>query len=182
MVTKLKQLDPTCTQFTANGKTYTIEGLGIDRWVMYQQLQVEAVYGASPQEVWEAWKKQFELVAEQKFGEAVIHSHNQMSAVAKLADGRMPPALKMFCLIANTPDEDRSIITQEMIDAKIEDFRKEGYEMTGFFYAALGSINGFSQIYEESSRGISQSTPPRKDLGEKAKAIKKSFYTQKQPK
>ena len=53
----------------------------------------------------------------------------------------------------NTKDEDRSVINDDMISQKLEDWAE--YDVNGFFMQALNTVDGFFQIYNEMHQIIS---------------------------
>lgn len=153
---KLKRLDLSNPRFEANGVYYNVEGgLSIERFCMYQILEKEAAFGVSFKNLFNNLQKLHGLMNNVKFVEASILLDNMMRGVAKLEE-KQPTLLKMCALFINTDDEDRSIITEDMIAKKINDWKKE-YDVRDFFQVALSTMDGFLEIYNNVSRIISES-------------------------
>lgn len=141
---ELKQI-PMKGSFQANGKTYYIEEkLSIDRWLMMNDLQIQLGFGAEYQEMQQKWFDVIDLGNKLKFSDIVIIAHNMVNGISKVYD-RHPMILKFCALYMNTEDEDRGIITDDMINAKIDDWRLEGLGMDGFFIFSLSIANGLAE-------------------------------------
>jgi hypothetical protein len=59
-------------------------------------------------------------------------------------------------LFINTEDEDATIWNQDLMNAKIEDWKIEGIAIQDFFQFALNSVNGFIGIYKKMSEATSE--------------------------
>lgn len=141
--------------FKANGKEYFVEsGLSFDRFLMYQMLQVDCGYGVSFSMFFDGLKKSFDLLNKLKLAEAAVQISNLMAGIAQVEERKIP-VLQMCALFINTKDEDRRIITNDMVDAKIRDWTEEGLDIRPFFPLALSSIQNFSNAWQEISRNIS---------------------------
>ncbi len=162
MVKKLKRLDLTKPRFEANGVWYNIEGgLSIERFCEYQILEKEAGFGVSFKSLFQNLKKLHGLMNDVKFVEASVLLDNMMRGVAKLEE-KQPTLLKMCALFINADDEDRSVITEDMIAKKINDWKAE-YDVRDFFQVALNTMDGFLEIYDSVTRIISESTEENKE-------------------
>jgi hypothetical protein len=139
-------------QFMANGKLYIIEsGFSIERFALYQQYQIEAGYGVSFVEMLKNWERVVNYANALRFTDIAVLAHNMVRGVAKIAD-REPVLLKMCALFINEQNEDRRTINPDIITAKINDWRAEGYDIRGFFTLASNIITGFIEHYERLSR------------------------------
>lgn len=154
-MTELKRIDFKAGKFTANGKTYTIEGaLSIERYAEFQILEKELAYGFTAKDIFDKLRKMWDNQNKLKFVENAVLLDNLMRGIVKLEE-RNPTVLKICALFINTPDEDRATITQDLIDVKIADWKAEGLDMRDFFQVASSSVNGFLEIYKTVSRIIS---------------------------
>jgi hypothetical protein len=154
-VKALKRIDPERPTFTANGKTYTVEGsLSIERYAELQLLEKEMAYGLTVKQLFDKvqimWNNQNKL----KFAENAVIMNDIMRGLHKVQE-RTPVILKICCLFINTPDEDRTTLTQDLIDTKVNDWKAEGIDIRDFFRVASSSINGFLEVYKTVSRIIS---------------------------
>ena len=88
--------------------------------------------------------------------DASVKVHNLLAGITKVQE-KEHPLLKICALFMNTEDENRDIITDDMIRTKIEDWA--GYDVGGFFTIALNSVNGFFKIYSDMLQIISGNKP-----------------------
>lgn len=152
----LKQLDHTKNSFLANGKIYLIEReLSIDRWVKQQEMEIELGFGMTYQELKNNMVKIYNLTNKDggMLGEIARVSYNSATGISKALE-RTPQILKFCSLFLNTPDEDRSTITDSQIEAKIADFSKEGYAIDGFFVFALSLITDLAEDYRKVTANV----------------------------
>lgn len=147
----LKQLDLKQKEFTANGNKYFImDKISIDRYAVYQELLPELTFGTSFGEMFRQLKNAYNHLNASKFADSAVIIHNLMSSVASVEQSqRVHPALKMAALFINLEDEDTGVYDEPKILNKIEDWRKEGYDISCFFSLALNSIEGFREAYNE---------------------------------
>lgn len=151
----LKRINFENPTFIANGKTYTIEAsVSIERYAELQLLEKEMAYGFTVKGIFDKLQQIWNNQNKMKFAENAVIVNDLMRGAAKVQE-RLPIIIKICALFINTPDEDRTIITQDMIDAKANDWKKEGIDMRDFFQVASSSVNGFSEIYRNVSRIIS---------------------------
>lgn len=127
-------------QFTANGKIYLIEHeVSIQRAVYAQaakqQIQTASTAGKQSSD----WKKVYELANQSKFADIVILAHNNMNAITRLYE-EVDPVIKLCCCYFNTVNEDRRIITDEMVQQKVNDFALGGIAHSNFFAFALALL------------------------------------------
>lgn len=147
MENQVKQIPNDGTPFQANGKTYHVSNeLSIDRWIKMQSLQIELGFGVEFEEMQKNWFKVIEFANKSKFTDIAVMAHNMVNGVSK-AYSREPMILKFCALFFNVEGEDTGIITDEMISAKIEDWRTEGLGIDGFFVFSLGKVNGFAESF-----------------------------------
>lgn len=153
---ELKTINLNEKSFKANGKEYFIEsGLSFKRYRMYQMSQIECGYDVSFKTMFETLKKAYENLDKMKLAQSAVLIHNLLEGIAKVEERKIP-VLSMCALFINEKDEDRTIITDEMVDRKIADWEAEGLEIHPFFQLALSSIQNFSNAWQEISRSISE--------------------------
>jgi hypothetical protein len=152
---ELKRIDFEKGKFEAGGKTYTIEGaLSIERYAELQILEKELAYGFTVKQIFDKLKLLWDYLNKLKFAEAAVLVRDLMAGATRVAE-RTPTTLKICALFINTDDEDRTTITQETINKKIEDWKAAGIDMRDFFAVASTSINGFLEVYHSVTRIIS---------------------------
>ncbi len=149
---ELKKINIEQRSFVANGKTYHIEvgDISIARWAKYEELMLELQYGTTQAEMFKNWKRVTELANELKFSDIAILANNMQNGIHKIME-RIPVGLRISTLFINEEKEDRGVINDDMISAKIEDWQKEGYAIGPFFQLALV----FSGLTKESSNSLS---------------------------
>lgn len=151
----LKRIDFEKGQFIANGKVYTIEGLiSIERYAEFQLLEKELAYGFTVKGIAEKLQQMWNNGNKMKFSENAVIQNDLIRGMSKLME-RTPTALKLCTLFINTQDEDRKAINDDMINEKINDWKKEGIAMQDFFMVASNSVNGLLEIYQTITRTIS---------------------------
>ena len=158
---QLKTLDPQSRTFEANGKKYIIETkLSIARFHQYQIYEKEAGFSISFSAMVATIRDAYQDLNQLKAADASVKLHNLLAGISKVAE-KEHVLLKMCALFINTEDEDRGEIDDDMITAKIEDWKDE-YEVNGFFTLALNTVNGFFQIYNEMHQIISEAVGEKK--------------------
>lgn len=147
-MTELKEIPNNGTPFMANGNEYRIEEkLSIDRWIYMNELIIQLGFGVEYEEMQQNWFKVIEMADKQKFAQIVIMAHNMVNGVSKIYS-REPMILKFCALFMNTIDEDRGTITEDMITRKLEDWKKEGLGIDGFFEFSLLKVKGLAESYQ----------------------------------
>ncbi|HYH14948.1 MAG TPA: hypothetical protein VD794_07005 [Flavisolibacter sp.] len=152
---ELPRIDLSKGEFTANGKRYIIESeLSIERFSQYQMLEMELGYGLTFKSLYEKLTKVYEQVNKMKFADAAVQLDNIIRGVANI--GKQDHAIfKMCALFCNTEGEDRSTINQDMIDAKIDDWKKEGIQASDFFRLASSTVRGLYEALQNTVQNIS---------------------------
>lgn len=154
MAKELKKLNPEARSFDANGKTYYIESsLSIARFHQYQIYEKEAGFSLTFKTLVDELKAVYELLNTMKVADASVRINNVLVGTARLQE-KESVLLKICALFMNLEDEDRGEINDDMISAKIEDWKNE-YEVEGFFSRALNTVNGFFKHYAEMHQIIS---------------------------
>lgn len=162
----LKKIDLQNGVFPANGKTYYIESsLTIERYVEFQILEKELGFGVTFKGMFDGLNELWTYINKMQFADAAVKLNNMLRGMAKLEE-KEPAVLKICALYINEANEDRSVITQDMITHKIQDWKAEGYDMADFFQVAFTLVPGFIDAYQRVTRIISGQEKP----GVKAKA------------
>lgn len=155
---ELKQIDIQNKSFQANGKTYVIEtgDISIDRWAKYEELCLEMQYGTDQVAMFQKWKQVTELANELKFSDIAVLAYNMQNGMVQVMS-REPVALKLCALFINEENENRAVITDDMISKKIKDWREEGYSVGPFFQLALV----FSKLTQETFNIVTEESLKR---------------------
>lgn len=154
---EVKSLDPNASSFTANGKTYHIDKhLSIDRWIRKQELEIELGFGVEFGEMRDNWTKVYNLINDRngKLADVAVIAYNMSNGIARSFE-RQPQILKFCALFMNTETEDRRTITDEQIEVKVDDWRKEGLGIDGFFAFSLSLIKDFRDDYVKATENAS---------------------------
>lgn len=152
---ELKRIDLQTGKFTANGVDYQIEGnLSIERYAEFQILEKELAYTTTFKGMYDKMVRLRDLMNKMRFVDAAVELNDLLIGVSKIEE-REPTVLKICALFMNTPDEDRTTFTQDMITKKIADWKTEGLDMRDFFQVASDSVAGFLEVYRTVTRIIS---------------------------
>jgi hypothetical protein len=147
--TKLITLDGNTKEFMANGTLYRIETtISERRWIAYQKLQVEIGFNVQFHEFFQQLRQAYDKLNQQKFADAAVIIYNLMSGVKQVGENDTPTIIAMCALFINAEDEDRTIITDEMVEKKRTDWQIEGIDMNSFFQLAVHSIPDFISVYK----------------------------------
>ena len=144
--------------FTANGKKYLLESkISIARKMECDKLIVEVTGGGNMGENFNDWKKVYELCNDKKFADIAVLAHNRMEGAKKWKE-KHDPVLALCALFINEENEDRRIISDEMIVAKINDWKAAGIEYAFFLTMANGLLKNLIASWSDSSPNISEET------------------------
>lgn len=151
-----KDIDISVKEFIANGKRYFIEdNISLDRLIKMELIEVELGYGRSLSEIMATQVAAMNDINKQQQGEAYIKLYNNVRSMEQMQQ-RMPYVLRFCALIINEENEDRKVITEEMINNKISDWRKEGLKPEPFFTITAKSSPGFLELYKKLIQNTSQ--------------------------
>ncbi|MGN6491161.1 MAG: hypothetical protein ACTHLE_04135 [Agriterribacter sp.] len=145
---KLKTIDTAeGTYFVANGKKYYIESsMSVGRYAYFEKIETELGFGRSFAEIIDALKGAMTDINSQKQGEAYVKLSNLIRGIAHM-NIKKPHVFRYCALFINSEDEDRSTISEDLINAKFTDWEKEGLDHEPFFSFALNSLPGFRERY-----------------------------------
>lgn len=159
--------------FTANDKKYHVsKNICIERWRYYEDFQALIGFGRSFDELFQSFKKIWEALDEKggaKVATASIVCHNAMTGVKTKLEERHHPALMICTLFCNYEGEDETVYDEEIMNQKIEDWQKEGYNINDFFSLAWTLVPGFIETYNEDLQSISSHTKKEKSSQSKDK-------------
>ena len=142
--------------FKANGKTYAIEKkISIARKIECDKLIIEVTGGGNMGENFSDWKKVYELCNDKKFADIAVLAHNRMEGVKKWQE-RHDPVLALCALFINEENEDRRIVSDEIIKAKIKDWEAEGIEYAFFLTMAKGLLKNLTENWSDISLNTSE--------------------------
>ncbi|WP_313418832.1 hypothetical protein [Sphingobacterium multivorum] len=158
---KLKQISIEEKSFKANGKTYFIEAgdISIERWSKYEEFSLELQYGISQIDMFKNWKNVTELANKLLFSDIAVLANNMQNGMLGIFE-RQNVSLKICALFINEEKENRGVISDDMITAKLEDWAKEGLSVGPFFQLALV----FSKLINQTSSLL---TPESLEAAEK---------------
>lgn len=141
--------------FEANGHKYVIESsLSIERYIAFQKIEVEFAYGVGFLGVYQGINKGIEYLNGQKWVDAAVTLSNVRDSIGQL-DKKRVPALDMCGLFINRVDEDRRVITDQMLLDKQDDWEKEGIPADFFLTIAVNLVRGYKEVLKQGVSSIS---------------------------
>jgi hypothetical protein len=142
--------------FKANGNDYVImEYITLGREPMFKNIVAKMAFGVD-------FKSLFIVLREihvaattgespiAQLNKVSVKSANLMEAIKDVQTNEREPYLELCALFINRLGEDHSYITQQMIDDKIIDWKKEGYDPNDFFLLAINSVSDLKSQWLES--------------------------------
>lgn len=159
-VAELKRLDLSKDEFEANGTKYYIRNsLTITRFIEYEKLQSDVGFGKSFQGIYNDLDTAIGLANKGKGVEAWNVLFNLRDGIAQKLENRMHPSLLLCSLFIITEGEDITIYDEKVMNKKIDDWVKEGFDVTDFFQLAGNFVTGYIEVLNEVSQDISESQP-----------------------
>lgn len=151
---KIKEIDVTDVTENglkgASGKIYRFSStLNVDRFRRVQEMIVELEFGVTPESIYQRLNRAI-TVFDKKGPYSGMAELYKIQEQFYLSLTRGEVAMKLCALFLNTDEEDPTVATDEMIEAKVRDWRL--YEYTGFFQLCTSIIPGFRECLEESVR------------------------------
>ena len=144
--------------FIANGKTYIAEKkISIARKIECDKLIIEVTGGGNMGENFADWNKVYALCNDKKFADIAVLAHNRMEGVKKWQE-KHDPVLSMCALFINEENEDRRVISPEIIKAKISDWEAAGIEYAFFLTMANGLLKNLTASWSDTSQNTSGET------------------------
>lgn len=156
MEQKLKHLDLTKSDFTANGKRYTItDSLSFERFREFEKLEVHVGYGVSFEEIFKTLKKLYGHLNKTEFVDSAIVVHNLLNGISQKLEGRTHPALLLCALFINVDGEDVTKYDSVAAEQKVKNWATE-YYVNDFFQLAVNLVSGFIPAFKELSQSTSK--------------------------
>lgn len=145
----LKRLDTNAKSFIGkSGAEYFIEmSMNTERFKEFEKLTAHVGFGIDFKGIFDKLKELYELLNKQKFADAAVMTHNLMHGIKKNLDNRAHPAMLLLTLFVNKKDEDRSVWTEDIAAAKVEDWVE--YDVQDFFSLAVNLVPGLMTAYNE---------------------------------
>jgi hypothetical protein len=145
----LKQLDLNASEFEAKGiKNYVKSSLSVERYRIFEKLQVEFGYGRSFEDFHKQLEKSVELANKGKSLEAWNIVFNLKDGVGKSLEKSAHPAMLICSLFIVWEDEDLTTWDEQKAEEKIKTWNDEGFDMNGFFRLAANLVSGYIEILE----------------------------------
>ena len=154
----VKKLEANQKKFSANGNNYVVmDSIPLARYVIVREAGIKIIEGVdSIFDLIRELKAAYELLNKSKFADSAVKIHNIMTGLNDVSLHQTPAAFIICACMIAKEGEDISDCTQEMIDAKINDWSVEGYDAESFFHLALQFIPGLVNLYKQSSQNTSQ--------------------------
>ena len=140
--------------FEANGKKYKVtNSVSISRWREYEKLEPRLTFGMGFSDMYKQITKAYNALNTKQgnIADCAVILHNILNGLKSIEDEkREHPALMMAALVINFEGEDTGVYDEQIQLQKIEDWKKEGFDVLPFFTFALFSIQGFRETYQKS--------------------------------
>ena len=135
-------------------KYYFHDTLSVERYEIFEDLEMLVAKGRSYADVYRSQKKIHELLNQSKVADAAIENWNSMELVKEKIEKRFHPAMRMVALFANKEDEDMTKYNDLVMEKKMADWKNEGYAMADFFSLAFSLVEDFLESYNEIFQGL----------------------------
>lgn len=160
-----KTIPDGATQFEANGKVYRrASSVSFNRYGWMEQFNIELSYGRSVKDIFEAQRKQWDLMNKMKFAELAVSMDDVMTGVSRIASGDPHPMFKQCALFWNYEGEDVRTMTDELMAEKLSDWEQEGIDAGFLFRQAVSNVPGLLAAYRVLTESSSETA---KDEGSK---------------
>lgn len=120
------------------GKSGTVyiadSGITMGRYTQFEKYQLAASLGLLPKQLFDSMKKTHEYFNNGKFGDGLLNNANNMTAVARIADGENNPFFYLCTMFINAKDEDLTTWDESKAKLKLEDWSE--YDVNDFFLFA----------------------------------------------
>jgi hypothetical protein len=163
-MSELKKLDLSKDSFTANGREYFFKNtLTIARYEAFEELQIKLGFTHDFKSMYGHLGSIIKLFNDNKDVQAKAMLYNTYSSIGERLDKRTAPALELCCLFIITQDEDITVIDETVMKSKIEDWKKEGFDMMDFFQLALNLLPSYIETWKATSlTGLEQTKSQKK--------------------
>lgn len=148
------------TNFEASGVKYFVEKeLSFERYNYLSSLLVRLAYGRDYDSINASLHKIVAHMNKVEFVKAAVEATNIIEGI-KAFPNRVEDAFAVCCLFINSENEDRGVITGEMIEKKINDWKGGGLDAIPFQrMAALLCGNLLNDWKEMEGRGKEKEVP-----------------------
>lgn len=146
---ELKQIAPEATEFEAMGvKYYVKSSLTVERFRIFEKLQVEFGFGRTFKEVYDMIDKSVGLANKGKGIEAWNILFNLREGVGKSLEKSAHPAMLICTLFLVTEDEDLTKWDEQIASKKVDNWNSEGYDVNSFFRLAANLVTGYIETLD----------------------------------
>ena len=152
---QLRSLPANTKSFQAGGHTYYVEDdLSVERYQVFQKMEIELGYGLKFSELFQKIKEAFEKNDQGHHGQVAVILYQLMEGIAYISEKR-PIALWVATLFINRSDEDRSVWNKTLAEEKLKDWghghsdTEQGIEVTFFLIVSLGAVRSFAESWSQ---------------------------------
>lgn len=139
-----------------NGNQYFIEPhVSAARFKEMQLLEVDLGFDMDYKKISERLGEAYEHLNNQNFADAAVEIRNIMDGVA-MTENKHMPIMRYCAMFLNRAGEDRRIVDELVVDAKIKDWEDEGITYHSFFLLAINMVRGLKESYEKHTLDTSQ--------------------------
>lgn len=155
-MTTLKRIEKDSKAFTANGIEYFISNnLSLKRFREFEKLKIEFDLSLSVLKAKSNFIAIFNKLNENKPAEAAVIAHNMANGIEMQTKREHNPILYMCALFINRKDEDIKTFDEKLMEDKVEDWAKEGYDVADFFSLAKVLSKSYTPVLEEDLKNTS---------------------------
>ena len=158
-------VDKNATVIEMNGKKYhKAKSISIARWPFLERYKAAWIHGKQAHEFHKVLGDLYNIVNKGQFGDTAVMLHNLKNDVAGITDTkRLPAAACITMLFWNYEGEDVGAMSDEHMQAKLNDVSASGIEDAFFFSQALDclltSVSGSSPTPQQSDGSQQAKTP-----------------------
>jgi len=156
-VKELKRLDFSSNKIVVGSKVLTIaEKLSVQKYGEYEKCNLTFAFGKDLKAIHSDLKVAIDQLDKLRLVQAAVILNNLDEGMVRMLENRIPAAIDLICLFLTYDDEDTSHYHPELNKQKYDDISQEGYAMEDFFTLACNLSIGYVEIYEQTSRTISE--------------------------
>lgn len=153
--------------FTASGLKNTIrtfeEGISIERYTIFEKLSIGTGFGKSFQALFECFRKAKQYCndipkGKAEFTDLAYFLQSVEEGILEKSEERYNMAFYMCSLFIVEEGEDLVNWSSAEAEAKIDRWKKEGYDARDFLELALSGVQGFFSAYQETTQRILRRT------------------------
>ena len=148
-----RKIQPGETVVEMNGRMYhKADSISAARWPYLQRYQAAWIHGTQAHDIHKVLGELWTLLQKSAFGECAVMVHNLRNSVADMTHkNRLPAAACLTMLFWNEEGEDVGVMSEDLMNRKLEDALNSGIDMEFFFVQALSCTPGFISASQQTN-------------------------------